>query len=76
LSGFKPGIPYCEGLADRLRGIMWLLRLAHLTQRILLVQQDHPAPMEKFLVPNLVDWSVGSLELPDPGDDVYIDLTS
>jgi hypothetical protein len=55
---------------------MWLLRLAHLTQRILLVQQDHPAPMEKFLVPNLVDWSVGSLQLPDPGDDVYVDLTS
>jgi hypothetical protein len=56
----------CCGLADRLRGIMWLLRVAHLTQRVLLVQQDHPAPMEAFFVPSLIDWTIGGMDLPDP----------
>lgn len=45
---------------------MWLLRVAHIMQRVLLVQQEHPAPMETFFVPSLVDWSLGDLDIPEP----------
>jgi hypothetical protein len=45
---------------------MWLLRVAALTQRVLLVQQTHPAPMEAFFLPSFIDWSIGAMDLPPP----------
>ncbi|KAL6760170.1 hypothetical protein V8C86DRAFT_2558305 [Haematococcus lacustris] len=54
----------CNGLSDRLRGIMLALRIAATTNRLLLVQQSKPAPMEVFLAPHLIDWSVEPSQLP------------
>eukprot|EP00978_Attheya_sp_CCMP212_P011816 scaffold29350_cov70-Attheya_sp.AAC.1 len=52
----------CGGTADRLRAIPFLMLMAHLTQRVLLIEWRHPFPLENFLVPPLdtprVDWRV------------------
>lgn len=36
----------CGGLGDRLRGIMWTLRVAVASRRVLLINQASPMPME------------------------------
>jgi hypothetical protein len=131
----EPGQRVAGGLSDRLRGIMWLLRMAATMNRVLLVHQvgpgqlpslcsahvgtslhvqclrargdvglhhyvactlmsmqavcvvvlaarylachlhgplqTHPAPLEVFLVPAFIDWSLGSLSLPEPARIFY-----
>ena len=46
----------CNGMGVRARGIMWALRVAAASQRVLLVLQTLPAPMEEFLKPNNINW--------------------
>ncbi len=48
----------CGGLNDRLGQLPWDLYLANQTQRILLLRWERPRPLENFLVPNDIDWSV------------------
>jgi len=48
----------CGGLNDRLGQLPWDLYLANQTQRIYLIRWERPKPLEHFLIPNKVDWSV------------------
>jgi hypothetical protein len=46
----------CGGLHDRLGGLGWDLYFANQTNRVLLMHWCIPAPIEHYLVPNVVDW--------------------
>lgn len=48
----------CNGLGDRLRGIMWMTRVAAAARRVLLVMERKPAPLEMYLEPppGGIDW--------------------
>jgi len=48
----------CGGLHDRLGGLGWDLYFANQTQRILMIHWCIPAPIEHYLVPNVVDWTL------------------
>jgi hypothetical protein len=48
----------CGGLNDRLGQLPWDLYLANQTQRILLIRWERPKPLEEFMIPNELDWSV------------------
>eukprot|EP00581_Thalassiosira_minuscula_P013255 CAMPEP_0183734518 /NCGR_PEP_ID=MMETSP0737-20130205/44018_1 /TAXON_ID=385413 /ORGANISM="Thalassiosira miniscula, Strain CCMP1093" /LENGTH=507 /DNA_ID=CAMNT_0025968019 /DNA_START=22 /DNA_END=1545 /DNA_ORIENTATION=+ len=48
----------CGGLHDRLGGLGWDLYFANQTRRVLMIHWCIPAPIEHFLVPNIVDWTV------------------
>jgi hypothetical protein len=49
---------HCGGTADRLKPILWALRMAYRSRRILLIHWTKPAPLELFLVPPKggIDW--------------------
>jgi hypothetical protein len=51
----------CGGLHDRLGNLLSWIYLANQTQRILLYKWFHPLPLETFLQPNLVDWTVPTI---------------
>ncbi|KAG2443218.1 hypothetical protein HYH02_009292 [Chlamydomonas schloesseri] len=53
-----------------MRGIQYLTRVAAATKRVLLVYQESPAPMERFLSPALIDWRL----TPDLGLDPERDV--
>ncbi|KAG2494898.1 hypothetical protein HYH03_006833 [Edaphochlamys debaryana] len=61
---------HCAGLGDRMRGIAFAVRLAAATQRVLLVHQEVPAPLEHFLAPAHIDWRL----TPDLGIDTARDV--
>mmetsp|Transcript_26834 Transcript_26834/g.58526 ORF Transcript_26834/g.58526 Transcript_26834/m.58526 type:complete len:385 (-) Transcript_26834:291-1445(-) len=46
----------CNGVGDRLRGAMFLLRVAHLYKKILLIHWARPTNLTTFLIPNEIDW--------------------
>jgi hypothetical protein len=48
----------CGGLHDRFGGLGWDLYLANQTKRVLLIHWCIPAPIEYYLVPNVVDWTL------------------
>ena len=48
----------CGGLHDRLGGLGWDLYLANQTRRVFMIHWCIPAPIEHYLVPNIVDWTV------------------
>ena len=48
----------CGGLNDRLGQLPWDLYLANQTKRVLLLHWHRPVPLENFLVPNEIDWTV------------------
>lgn len=48
----------CGGLHDRFGGLGWDLYLANQTRRVLLIHWCIPAPIEHYLVPNDVDWTL------------------
>ena len=50
----------CGGTADRLKGFLFVLREAYLSQRLMFIHWTLPARLEEFLVPPLhsIDWRV------------------
>ena len=48
----------CGGLADRLKPLPYLIRLAAQHKRLFLIRWDRPAKLEEFLLPNKLDWTV------------------
>lgn len=46
----------CGGLGDRMRGMLFLFRLAIATRRILLLKWTYPVPLEALFRPSLIDW--------------------
>ena len=57
--------PGCGGLADRLGQLPLDLYLANQTNRLLLIWWNKPAPLEEFLLPNQIDWTVPNPEGPE-----------
>lgn len=58
----------CGGLGDRLRGIMWALRVAVASGRVLMLHQDSPAAMGAFWTPGSIDWRLSEALLsPNAG---------
>ena len=55
----------CGGLHDRLGGLGWDLYLANQTRRVVLMHWCIPAPIEEFLQPNAVDWTLPKWEMWD-----------
>ena len=49
---------WCDGAGDRLRGMLWTLRVAAGSRRVLFIMHDRPAPLEAYLEPALIDWRV------------------
>jgi hypothetical protein len=48
----------CGGVADRLKPLPLVLAVAQKTKRLLFVRWDRPFPLEEFLVPVHLNWSV------------------
>jgi hypothetical protein len=48
----------CGGLNDRLGQLPWDIYLANQTGRVLLIHWHRPAPLEHFLTPKEIDWTV------------------
>lgn len=48
----------CGGASDRLQVLPWAILLAARSQRVLLFRWERPCPLEEFLLPNEIDWSV------------------
>ena len=48
----------CGGASDRLKLIPFALLVAHQTKRILLIEWTRPYPLQEFLFPNRIDWTV------------------
>jgi hypothetical protein len=48
----------CGGLADRLKPLPYLIRLAARHKRVFLIRWDRPARLEEFVLPNKLDWTV------------------
>lgn len=54
----------CNGLADRLKGIMFLTRLAAASNRILIINNTQPVDLTEGLMPTAFDWRVHNLSVP------------
>jgi hypothetical protein len=50
----------CGGLNDRLGQLPWDVYLANQTNRLLLIHWHRPVPIDHFLQPNIVNWTVDS----------------
>lgn len=48
----------CGGLHDRIGQLPWDLYLANQTGRVLFLSWHRPVPLENFLLPNTLNWSV------------------
>lgn len=44
-----------------MRGIMFLLRLAYTYRKVLLIVWTRPEPVDDYLEPNLIDWTLDGL---------------
>ena len=49
---------HCGGTSDRLKPIPLLLLMAYRYKRIFLIHWTRPFPLEEFLVPNAINWTV------------------
>jgi hypothetical protein len=48
----------CGGLNDRLGQLPWDLYVANQTNRLLLIHWHRPVPIDHFLQPNIINWTV------------------
>jgi len=55
---YCPRIGGCAGASDRLQPVPLYLRLAHLTNRLFFIHWEHPYPLEEFLIPARIRWSM------------------
>lgn len=54
----------CNGLGDRLRGIMYMTRVAHGSKRIFLINNTAPVDLSNVFLPTAFDWRVGNISSP------------
>ncbi|GIL74906.1 hypothetical protein Vretimale_2526 [Volvox reticuliferus] len=52
----------CQGTGDRIRGTLFLLRIAIAHKKILLVDWTRPAALTNFLLPNDIDWTFSGFD--------------
>ena len=55
----------CGGIADRIKPLPFYIYFANLTQRVLLIHWEKPAPAESFLSPSYLNWIVPEWLIPD-----------
>jgi hypothetical protein len=48
---------------DRLRGMKFTLKLAYLSKRVFLIDNTVPEPLEKMLMPSLLDWRPNNITI-------------
>ena len=53
---------HCLGIGDRFRLICLLLRVAAAYRRVLLIDWQSPSPIERFFVPERIDWVPTTVE--------------
>ncbi|KAJ9534823.1 hypothetical protein QJQ45_017285 [Haematococcus lacustris] len=55
--GARLGDPVCSGLGDRIRGSLFLFRVAAMSRRLVIIKSEHPSPLKDYLKPSgIVDW--------------------
>ncbi|KAL6748210.1 hypothetical protein V8C86DRAFT_2885239 [Haematococcus lacustris] len=55
--GARLGEPVCSGLGDRIRGSLFLFRVAAMSGRLVIIKSEHPSPLKDYLKPSgIVDW--------------------
>lgn len=64
----------CNGLGDRLHGIMFMTRIAAGTHRVLIINSTQPVAFEHAFVPVMFDWRVGNIS--SPCEDPHIPCTA
>eukprot|EP00808_Paulinella_micropora_P019471 g49332.t1 len=73
-SGFLVGTckSYCGGIADRLRGVPFLVDIAIMTRRIFLLSWTwNLDPLSAYLMPNAIDWTSTSTGIENMGEDCW-----
>ncbi len=58
-----PASMLAQGLGDRMRGMMFLLRVAAAYGRVLLIDSTHPAPFEEFFAPAAINWTMMGINI-------------
>lgn len=58
----------CGGLSDRIKPMPVFVALAAHTRRILMIRWTKPAPLEEFLVPNEINWTMPAYFVPVMND--------
>lgn len=58
----------CGGLSDRIKPMPAFVALAAHTRRILMIRWTKPAPLEEFLVPNEINWTMPAYFAPVMND--------
>jgi hypothetical protein len=58
------GDQICFGASDRLKMVPVMVKLAAETNRLFLIHWSRPAPLEEFLIPNQINWTVPSWLIP------------
>ena len=53
----------CGGLSDRIKPLLVFIAIAAHTNRILMIRWERPYPIEEFLLPNELNWTVPSYML-------------
>ena len=54
---------HCGGLSDRIKPLLVFIAIAAHTNRILMIRWERPYPIEEFLLPNELNWTVPSYML-------------
>ena len=66
----------CGGLHDRIAHLPWDLYLANQTGRVLLMNWCSPAPLETYLIPNLLNWSLPTWGVPEFRNKTCIEIAT
>jgi len=65
------------GLADRMRAILWGLRVAAASNRLFLIHMQHPLPLQSVFEPNKINWLASkSAPFTQTSASINIDLAS
>ncbi|KAJ9534828.1 hypothetical protein QJQ45_017283, partial [Haematococcus lacustris] len=75
--GARLGEPVCSGLGDRIRGSLFLFRVAAMSRRLVIIKSEHPSPLKDYLKPSgIVDWLPYDITAPSTGLDMIASLES
>jgi hypothetical protein len=61
----------CGGLSDRIKPLLMFIAVAAHTKRILLIRWERPYPLEEYLIPNEINWTVPFYILEELQKDDY-----
>jgi hypothetical protein len=61
----------CGGLSDRIKPLLMFIAIASHTKRILMIRWERPYPLEEYLIPNEINWTIPSYILKELKKDDY-----